>query len=445
MTESGNTVQELEAAAPAVTAGGADCDMGALFQLLQEREQAEKKQRQIMALRLPLTACTYAGWLLALILTDKAASAWTVILTFALVQSLAALLGAREKAAAPSGEMSFIADGKVKRRIESELNELSDWAVITLSLAVLTVFSVFKIDMKAQPKIRKQVVEITLVSPNDAVNRHELLPASETATDSAKQKGELNDTMGSATPKALTSPTKKTSETKRQPEENEKEPTKEALQAKESAKAVKQRPQQLIKTSTPKVAPSPAIDPQTQFKFQAPSGWKTTSYATDHNKTTPNIRPQAASLTQSQMLSEVSPASFIESIDNEGENDHIVQSGGRSENGSGQENSLRLYLRELNRRIRKHWMPPAGMEEMALIQFRINHDGSLASVSAASMNAAGAIPTQAAIQAVRKTFPFKALPPDFKAPYLEVRYTFNYRINEMKDIPFASADADGNN
>ncbi|MFX5784890.1 hypothetical protein ABTE36_20590, partial [Acinetobacter baumannii] len=67
-----------------------------------------------------------------------------------------------------------------------------------------------------------------------------------------------------------------------------------------------------------------------------------------------------------------------------------------------------------------------------LIQFRVSAQGKLLAVS--PVNGGGA-PADAAMAAVRKAFPFKALPSSFTAPYLDIRYTFNYRINELSDIP----------
>jgi outer membrane biosynthesis protein TonB len=86
----------------------------------------------------------------------------------------------------------------------------------------------------------------------------------------------------------------------------------------------------------------------------------------------------------------------------------------------------------LNRRIKRRWLPPTGMEEVVLIQFRVSAQGKLMAVT--PVNSDGA-PAAAAVTAVRQAFPFKALPSSFSSPYLDIRYTFNYRINELNDIP----------
>ena len=74
---------------------------------------------------------------------------------------------------------------------------------------------------------------------------------------------------------------------------------------------------------------------------------------------------------------------------------------------------------------------------MAVIQFRIGKNGKLLETTSCSGNG----PAEAtAIAAIKKAFPFRPLPESVKAPYLEVRYTFNYRVNDMSEIPLQPAN-----
>ncbi len=131
---------------------------------------------------------------------------------------------------------------------------------------------------------------------------------------------------------------------------------------------------------------------------------------------------------------------MIESIDSDGERSVLtVQSGGHSTNGKGAASNLHEYLKLLNKKIKYNWIPPRGIDRIAIIEFRISADGKLVSTKALPHSGNTNIETDAeaetaAITAIKKSFPFRPLPADVKAASLDVRFTFNYRFNQIDEV-----------
>lgn len=365
-----------------------------------------------LARRQTLLVASYLAWLIALIVGERIACAWTAVLIIALIQATTKLLARNENR-----------DNKVPPQ-ELELAELIDWAVILFSVLVLSTAAVCKINFKMPQPVNRQAIEISLLSPSDAINRQDILPASEAVEDTVKHHGDIeNITETTVQPKTTV----------------QQETTKAPVELRQSQAQPKVQPK-IQPPMAAATAPTGTTSDTAgeQFKYNAPAGWKTIvvpGAKIEPAKTaekSPSKTAKPAVNQPAEVLSEVTPGSFIESIDNEGENDHVVQSGGRSDNGTGAAAELHQYLKDLNRRIKRQWLPPAGMEEVVLIQFRVSAQGKLLAVT--PVNSDGA-PADAAMAAVRKAFPFKALPSSFTSPYLDIRYTFNYRINELNDIP----------
>lgn len=84
------------------------------------------------------------------------------------------------------------------------------------------------------------------------------------------------------------------------------------------------------------------------------------------------------------------------------------------------------------------WIPPRGIDRIAIIEFRINADGKL--ISCKALPHTGAIEFRdseaeaAAMEAIKRAFPFLQLPAEIKAPHLDVQYTFNYRFNQIDEL-----------
>jgi TonB family protein len=134
------------------------------------------------------------------------------------------------------------------------------------------------------------------------------------------------------------------------------------------------------------------------------------------------------------VMEEVAPPEMMEITENQGDNGNdTYQPGGHSSGGTGKKTQLVNYLKELHRRIKHAWTPPAGEERSAEILFRIRKNGTLASIklvtSSGDSDADGS-----AMRAIAACSPFKTLPTDYQAAYLDLQYTFNYKVDELSEV-----------
>ncbi|MGA7853960.1 MAG: TonB C-terminal domain-containing protein [Candidatus Acidiferrales bacterium] len=93
------------------------------------------------------------------------------------------------------------------------------------------------------------------------------------------------------------------------------------------------------------------------------------------------------------------------------------------------------YIARLVARVKQNWyavMPESaymGDKGIVAITFRINRDGSFPSENYNLERTSGKDPLDtAAMSAIRTTNPFDPLPPQFKGPYIELRFIFFYNI-----------------
>jgi TonB-like protein len=93
------------------------------------------------------------------------------------------------------------------------------------------------------------------------------------------------------------------------------------------------------------------------------------------------------------------------------------------------------YIARLVAKVRQNWetvMPESvylGDKGIVAITFRINRDGSFPSERLNLDRTSGKDPLDtAAISSIRASNPFEPLPPQFKGPYLELRFTYFYNI-----------------
>jgi TonB family protein len=93
------------------------------------------------------------------------------------------------------------------------------------------------------------------------------------------------------------------------------------------------------------------------------------------------------------------------------------------------------YITRLVARVKQNWyavMPESaymGDKGIVAITFRINRDGSFPSENYNLERTSGKDPLDtAAMSAIRTTNPFDPLPPQFKGPYIELRFIFFYNI-----------------
>jgi TonB family protein len=147
----------------------------------------------------------------------------------------------------------------------------------------------------------------------------------------------------------------------------------------------------------------------------------------------PASRPSRI-VSQQPMLEEVAPPEMVELTDNQGDkSSESFQSGGRSKGGSGAPSALVFYLKELHRRIKHAWTPPFGETRSAEILFRLKRNGKLSSIKLVA-SSGDSDADSAAMHAIAACAPFKALPADYPADYLDLQYTFNYKADQLSEV-----------
>lgn len=86
------------------------------------------------------------------------------------------------------------------------------------------------------------------------------------------------------------------------------------------------------------------------------------------------------------------------------------------------------YMRELEAKIKRNWHPPKGdQSKRVVLLFKIGKRGELLSVKVLKPSGSQAN-DQAAVQAVQMSAPFRALPPEFTNPSVEIEFTFDYNV-----------------
>lgn len=138
-------------------------------------------------------------------------------------------------------------------------------------------------------------------------------------------------------------------------------------------------------------------------------------------------------------MEEVAPPELVEVVENEGvaTNTSTFVAGGASSGGKGAGNDLYRYLKDLHRRIKSNWQPPRGQDRRAEILFRIRKSGQLAFVKV--VRTSGDSETDAAsLTAVANACRNMPLPQGYKHDYLDVQYTFNYRVDELTEVTVGS-------
>jgi hypothetical protein len=93
------------------------------------------------------------------------------------------------------------------------------------------------------------------------------------------------------------------------------------------------------------------------------------------------------------------------------------------------------YLRRVYIAVRNNWyavMPPSvslGDQGVVSLQFKIMRDGSVPDGQPFQVFGSGKEPLdRAAFSSIRASNPFPQLPPQFKGPYIELRFTYYYNL-----------------
>jgi hypothetical protein len=133
-------------------------------------------------------------------------------------------------------------------------------------------------------------------------------------------------------------------------------------------------------------------------------------------------------------MEEVKPPELLEVKENEGDNSYNYwQEGGRSDKGTGASTSLTEYLKDLHRKLKHAWLPPAGTVHHIKVIFRLTREGGLVSIKL-TQSSGNKVADDSAFLAVKESAPFGKLPADYTHQFLDLAYTFNYTTDELKEI-----------
>jgi TonB family protein len=218
----------------------------------------------------------------------------------------------------------------------------------------------------------------------------------------------------------------KTSETKK---------TKPALKKSAGEKAViklalarQAEPVKALKKETLSQAPAPRTIAQTA-KPVIIQPWKSNMAGI----TAASARPkkEESSAKNKMVLQEVEPAEMVEITENDGDHsNNIWQPGGRTYDGNGARSTLTFYLKELNRRLRRAWIPNKDQDQKTALYFRISRSGRLMMVKLVRSSGQAAN-DEAAMKAITACAPFAPLPSDYPYSFLDLNYTFSYKFDQL--------------
>ncbi len=261
--------------------------------------------------------------------------------------------------------------------------------------------------------VKRQVIDIVLVSPNDYEDRHDILPSTKPTNLPAR------DVSVQGKPVVVV-PSIKVQPSPVQPV---------PLLATTTAAGAKNfnNPGTYSNQQKDEIA-EPA------FVLRQPSP----APASQNKKVTKALQPKVEA-TQ-PVLEEVAPAQLLEITEQNDKTSEVSQNGGHSKGGTGSQTLLVAYLRDIHRRIKHAWVPNVDdITGSAQIMFRIRKNGRLVSIKL--LRSSGESDTDdSAMHAITASAPFKPLPPEFTAAYLDLQYTFNYKVDQLSEVPHAELE-----
>lgn len=289
----------------------------------------------------------------------------------------------------------------------------------------------------AEPARITQIVDIQLVSQKDFRDNNDVLPGTEPREDLRERNADQITQAGNiCQPQVL----KASPDKKNRPANTDSENRKPQPRTPETCKS--KPPEKAASSNTAPAMPENQAPPPYTVPLNIPTHWQTTTVthvtpvapAYREASTSPGnpSRPKDA---QEPYLMEVAPPELVELLENEGEKNalHVFQPGGKSSGGTGAENDLSRYLKELHKRIKTAWSPPRGTTRKVEVLFRIKKDGRLAFLKIE--RSSGQSETDAsATKAITSATNGLSLPKDYSPQYLDVRYTFKYNVDELQEI-----------
>jgi TonB family protein len=313
---------------------------------------------------------------------------------------------------------------------ESDLS-LKHWLSMTYStFSLVLVLMLFQIKNHPwHPLESRQFIDIQLTSFADFQDKKELLPSTEPHASLRKRQGSLVDQTFDARSISQLSQEPKLSRT-----QNRSKGT--AYHSVPLQLPTAKKPQH-IANEDPVFVVSEQPKPKDSGLLGRAIAWPVKTTFVSHNMAYPHV-PAGAPI----QIEEVAPAKLLEVTDNDGDSGNEVwQAGGRSQGGKGARSLLANYLKELHKRLKRAWSPPAGTSSgKAEILFRLRRDGQLCSIKLASSSGDPAV-DQSALGAISACAPYAQLPGEYTQEYLDLRYTFNYTADELKAVENVSVNA----
>lgn len=277
-----------------------------------------------------------------------------------------------------------------------------------------------------------EIVDIQLLSLADHKDNKAFLPGQQEQSKVRKRSGETRSRQGELAPTPAAPAPKVATRSRHKP--------KQTIQAKLSqqedaatGKTLAGKPDQKKETEQNVVEDTA----NTTVPVSMPVGWFTKEHQQmqAERRPRPALEKTAAAAAAQTYFTEVSPPELVELTDNDGDLNalQIFQAGGISKGGTGAQNELSQYLKELNKQIKLAWNPPRGKNHKLVVLFRLNTHGELAFVKISSSS--GDAPTdRSALLAVMQASKHCRFPKSFPAPYLDIAYTFLYNFDELKEL-----------
>ncbi|MBA3993424.1 MAG: hypothetical protein C0469_07845 [Cyanobacteria bacterium DS2.3.42] len=385
-----------------------------------------------------LTTATSVTWIATLIYHGAAGQSlpWCITLAVVAFWALTATRKQVQKHALAASRIGLSEEGRLTRAIST--------TYLTVSMLAFAWFSVHGFKPPTPLITQKQFIDIELTSFADFKDNKAFVASTEEKDSQRKRSGSTDKV--SMTPPVVQTQSKATDRTSKKTEEAGKR----ALQAVAPQKLTAAPTEMVLKGVQVQSAVNSqeaAIQAQQQkaqtrarlvSQVKLPSGWKSIQAdqtMSTQNNITPGVKSeQSRAANQSMFMEESSPVELFEVVDNEGDaGTEIFQAGGRSTGGKGAPSNLQDYLKLLHKRIKRAWSPPNGDPRVAQILFRIDKSGKLKQIRLVRSSGHSDC-DEAAMNAISACAPFKGLPADFPSDCLDIKYTFNYKVDSLSEV-----------
>ena len=412
---------------------------GANLKAKVEAKPAELKASSTLPANL-LTTATSITWIATLIYHGAAGQSLPWCITLAVIAFWALATTSKRV-----HQKHALAASRIGSADEGRLSRAFSTTYLSVSLLAFAWFSLHGFKYPPPLITQKQFIDIELTSFADFKDNQALVASTEEKDSQRKRTGSTDKVA--MTPPVVQAQSKETNRTSQKTEEAGKR----APQAVAPQKLTAAPTEMVLKGVQVQSAVNSmdaAIQAQQQkaqtkarivSQVKLPSGWKSIQ-ADQTMSTQSNISPgvkseQTRAANESMFMEESSPVELIEVADNEGDSGlEIFQAGGRSTGGKGAPSNLQDYLKLLHKRIKRAWSPPNGDPRVAQILFRIDKSGKLKQIRLVRSSGHSDC-DEAAMNAISACAPFKGLPADFPSDCLDIKYTFNYKVDSLSEVP----------